>query len=103
MDLRVKRMRSYRSRKKVLTAFVVTAALVAASCGGSTTDAGGSTEGTTSNEGSEQSASPNDGANASDSFPSTEVLSLAEGEKISFSETAVDVDTPILLWFYFPH
>lgn len=91
------------SRRGVFAALLVATALIAASCGGSSsetaTDTGASAEGSTdTNTESGSEAEP-----AAGSFPDTEVLSLNDGTNVKFDELVSGGDTPVLLWFYFPH
>ncbi len=72
-----------RSRLGAFAALLVATMLLVASCGGDSTTADA-------------------GAGAA-SFPDAEVLSLNDDTTVAFSELVSGGDTPVLLWFYFPH
>ncbi len=93
-----------KSKRRVFAALVVSTALVAASCGGSETAADAGTDPAPN---SSPSPSADDGSGAESpgesSFPAVEVLSLNDSQNVKFDEFLSGGDTPVLLWFYFPH
>lgn len=91
-----------RSPVRLLPAFLVALALLAAACGGESTETTGAPADTPTDDAASVAADNIDDLVANDDVRLLEVLDVETGEPTTIADT-VTGDRPVLLWFWAPH